>query len=83
MTPEFKPMADFDPTMRVMVREKTSGECIPWEPEWAGKYEAQAKEHSPGVIEYDGYLLDGWAEIPELAGKDKQAEAETEPEAAS
>ena len=67
MVPDLRPMSEFDPTQKVEVHDPVSDELIPWEPDWAEKYKAEAKEHSPGVMSYNGSLIDGWAPIPEEA----------------
>jgi hypothetical protein len=62
---DFKPMSEFDPSKLVMVRMADTGDTIPWDPEWMARFKETAKERSPGVLEFDGALLDGWIECEE------------------
>jgi hypothetical protein len=56
------PMDTFDPTARCLVHDKLNNELIMWRPEWAERYRKYAQPYdTPGVISWDGLLLDGWS----------------------
>jgi hypothetical protein len=58
-----KPMRDFDPSQPAIVHDRLDGRTFEWSPEWFDEYHDYATEHGPGVMEFDGALLDGWMEV--------------------
>ena len=54
------PMKEFDPTKPAMVHDRLNDKTFEWLPEWQASYKWHAKEVGPGVISWDGVLLDGW-----------------------
>jgi hypothetical protein len=58
---DWRPMAEFDPAKPALVHDKLNDQTIDWN---AGRYqrhcEAFATPFGPGVVEWDGLLLDGW-----------------------
>jgi hypothetical protein len=54
-------MSEFDPTKPSRVHDVLNDRTFAWKPEWAAHYRRHAKENGPGVIEWDGRLLDGWS----------------------
>jgi hypothetical protein len=56
-------MDTFDPTMLCMVHDQLNDTTFEWNPEWADDYRKYAAGgFSPGIISWDGLLLDGWSE---------------------
>lgn len=60
------PMRDFDPSRPAMVHDRLEGRTFEWSPDWLDEYRNYATEHGPGVIEFDGVLLDGWTEAASM-----------------
>jgi len=63
-TPLFRPMSEFDPSEPALVHDLRHDRVLPWSPSFRRSYERTARELTPGVVDYDGLLLDGWM-IPE------------------
>ncbi len=60
-------MKDFDPSVPSIVHDRLNNETFEWTPAaWKESYEKYATEGDPGVIAWDGRLLDGWAPIQEF-----------------
>ena len=59
-----RPMGEFDPSEPALVHDRRTKRLIPWEPAFRHSFARQAYEIAPGVVAYDGLLLDGWM-IPE------------------
>jgi hypothetical protein len=60
---DLRPMCEFDPSKPAMVHDGLNDETFEWVPErhmvhWEPVWEAE-----PGVIGWDGLLLDGWRPI--------------------
>ena len=56
-------MSEFDPARPSLVHDALNDVTFVWQREW----EADFREHAlpsttPGIIEWDGRLLDGWRE---------------------
>ena len=54
-----RPMKDFDPDRPSRVHDQLNDKIIDWDPRWAPTWKNH-RDHEPGVIEWDGLLLDGW-----------------------
>jgi hypothetical protein len=62
--PKFHPMRTFDPTKPAMVHDELNDVMVEFDPtEHRAHYERYAVEDRPGVIEWDGRLLDGWMPV--------------------
>lgn len=61
MSKNLPPMSEFDPTKPSMVHDALNDETFIWKPEWADHYRRYAQPSSPGVVGWDGRLLDGWS----------------------
>jgi hypothetical protein len=58
---DLRPMSEFDPSKPAMVHDRLNDETFEWVPEkHQADYERYASEFGPGVIDWDGLLLDGW-----------------------
>jgi hypothetical protein len=56
-----RPMREFDPAQPAMVHDQLNDDTFEWEPEkYREHYERYAQAWSPGIVEWDGLLLDGW-----------------------
>jgi hypothetical protein len=55
-----KPMSDFDPSEPAIVHDRRNDRCIPWSPAFEWEFKRRAKQHAPGIIAFEGLLLDGW-----------------------
>ena len=55
-----RPMSDFDPSEPSLVHDRRRDRMLPWSPAFRRSYERSAREHAPGVVAYEGLLLDGW-----------------------
>lgn len=53
-------MSSFDPQRRCRVHDRLNEKVFTWEPRWAPLYRKEARDHEPGVINWDGLQLDGW-----------------------
>jgi hypothetical protein len=58
-----RPMSEFDPSKRALVHDRLNDEIFEWVPERHIPYWELVKEAEPGVIAWDGLLLDGWRPI--------------------
>ena len=70
VSPDWRPMAEFDPSKPALVHDKLDDRVIDWQPErYQRHYQAFAMLLAPGVIHWDDRLLDGWMErqAPQLA----------------
>jgi hypothetical protein len=57
----WRPIAEFDPSKPAIVHDKLNDKTIDWRPErYLDHYRANSTPFDPGVIEWDGLLLDGW-----------------------
>jgi len=63
-TPLFRPMSEFDPSEPALVHDLRRDRVLSWSPSFQRSYKRNARELTPGVVDYDGLLLDGWL-IPE------------------
>ena len=60
---ELQPMRTFDPDRRCIVHDGAIDSTFAWNPLDAEHYRRYAEPwDTPGVISYDGALLDGWRE---------------------
>lgn len=58
---DWRPMSEFDAAKPAMVRDKLNDKVFEWQPErYQRHYEAFATSFGPGVVEWNGLLLDGW-----------------------
>ena len=58
-------MSEFDPSKQAMVHDQLNDDTFEWMPEkWREHYESYASEHAPGIVSWDGLLLDGWRPLP-------------------
>jgi hypothetical protein len=54
-------MQIFNPDAECLVHDRLTNELIAWKTEWAAHYREFAKEFDePGLVSWDGLLLDGW-----------------------
>jgi hypothetical protein len=51
---------EFDPSAPAMVHDRLNDRTFEWSPGMRAHYEQYAREIAPGVIAWDGLLLDGW-----------------------
>jgi hypothetical protein len=63
--PLCRPMREFDPSEPALVHDRRTNRLIPWEPAFRHSFARQARELEPGVVAYDGLLLDGWMILEE------------------
>ena len=56
-----RPISTFDPTQPALLHDRRNDKIIPWTGEDADRWNQEAREHGEGVIEWDGHLIDGWA----------------------
>jgi hypothetical protein len=59
-SPLYRPMSEFDPSEPALVHDRRHNRVLPWSPAFRRSYERTARELAPGVVDYDGLLLDGW-----------------------
>jgi hypothetical protein len=64
-------MDTFDPRKPCKVHDRLNDWLFDWKPEWAEHYREHAQKwETPGVIAWDGLLLDGWLELcPSIVGE--------------
>jgi hypothetical protein len=53
-------MDAFDPEKACLVHDHFNDQTFEWKPEWSSSYK-NTPNHRPGVISWDGLLLDGWS----------------------
>jgi len=58
--PLFRPMSEFDPSEPALVHDLRHDRLLPWSPSFQRSYRRTARELAPGVVDFDGLLLDGW-----------------------
>ena len=58
------PMTTFDPSRPALVHDRRNDRTFEWLPQWAAAYRRFARQHAPGIMDWDGVLLDGWIELP-------------------
>lgn len=58
-------MVAFDPSRPARVHDRLNDRVFIWKPAWAPTWKDR-RAHAPGVIEWDGLLLDGWEPVPRL-----------------
>jgi hypothetical protein len=58
-----RPMSEFDPSEPAIVHDRRTDRAIPWSPDFEWEFKRRAKQDAPGVIAFEGLLLDGWLEI--------------------
>ncbi len=58
-----RPMCEFDPSEPAILHDRRSNRAIPWSPDFEWEFKRHARQHAPGVIAFEGLLLDGWAAI--------------------
>ncbi len=62
--PNPQPMSTFDPSQPADVHDQLNDRVFRWKPEWASTW-LYRSDHAPGVVEWEGLLLDGWAPVPD------------------
>ena len=61
-------MSEFDPSKPAMVHDQLNDNTLKWHPErMAENYREYAGDFGPGVISWDGLLLDGWQPLVQAA----------------
>jgi hypothetical protein len=60
-------MSEFEPSASATVHDSLNERTFEWLPEWQASYRWHAKEVGPGIISWDGLLLDGWWPHDEIA----------------
>jgi hypothetical protein len=60
-----RPMSEFDPTPPALVHDQLNDQMFRWEPERHGRdwQRSGPTPWRPGVVEWDGLLLDGWMPV--------------------
>ena len=67
------PMSTFDPSNPAMVHDRLNDRTFEWKPEtMQANYEQYADPFEPGVIAWDGWLLDGWLPISRVSARPDQ-----------
>jgi hypothetical protein len=62
-------MSEFDPSEPGLLHDRLGNRALPWSPAFRVSYERTARELSPGVVDYEGLLLDGWMIVEDNDGK--------------
>ena len=60
--PDPHPIETLNPTSRALVHDQLNDKIFEWKPEWASTW-PDRRAHAPGVVEWDGLLLDGWEPV--------------------
>lgn len=60
---DLRPMIEFNPWRRSLVHDRLNDRMIEWQPAWLASFIQDSADHEPGVIEWDGLLLDGWCDL--------------------
>ncbi len=55
----WRPIIEFDPSEPILLHGRRRNRALPWSPAFRRSYERTARELLPGVMEYDGLLIDG------------------------
>jgi hypothetical protein len=63
MACKLTPMSEFDPTEPAMVHDAMNDRIFAWSPDFEWSFAKYARGHAPGIISFDGLLLDGWTDI--------------------
>lgn len=61
-----QPMSTFNPDGPCLVHDILNRKTFRWKLEWADDTKYAKPYDHPGIISWDGLLLDGWSTFPEL-----------------
>ena len=70
-THELRSMGEFDPDLPCLDHDKLNDVLLEWRPsDYAESYLVYGRNWEPGVVEWDGQLLDGWIPltVPSVRG---------------
>jgi hypothetical protein len=56
-------MSEFDPSEPAILHDRRNDRTIAWSPAFEWEYKRNARQHAPGVIAFEGLLLDGWRDV--------------------
>jgi hypothetical protein len=59
MAKNLRAMLGFDPSQPSRVHDSLNDTIFVWKPQWAMHYRRFVRKNEPGVVEWDGRLLDG------------------------
>ena len=63
-------MSEFDPSKAALVHDQLNDITLQWQPEkWEAHFRRYAEPWGPGVVNWDGMLLDGWRPLPAAVPK--------------
>jgi hypothetical protein len=69
-------MTEFDPAQPAVVHDRVNDKMIKWSPDWREGYEKYARPDAPGVVAFDGLLLDGWCPLFKVVPGPRMTEAD-------
>jgi hypothetical protein len=62
-----RPMSEFDPSEPAILHDRRNDRTIAWSPAFEWEFKRYARQHAPGVIAFEGLLLDGWRDVEDRA----------------
>ena len=64
-----RPMSEFDPSEPATLHDRRNDRMIAWSPAFEWEFKRHARQHEPGVVVFEGLLLDGWKQVEDRALK--------------
>ena len=61
--PAMRPMNEFNPSEPAILHDRVSDTIITWTGDKGGEWKQYAKRHTVGIMEFEGYLFDGWGNV--------------------
>ena len=61
--PAMRPMDEFDPSEPAILHDRLSNKIITWTGDKSREWKQYATRHSVGIVEFEGYLFDGWGNV--------------------
>jgi len=56
-------MDEFNPSEPAILHDRISDTIVTWTGDKGGEWQQYAKRHTVGIIEFEGYLFDGWGDV--------------------
>jgi hypothetical protein len=71
-------MTEFDPAQPALVHDRVNDQMMEWSPDWRDNYRKYARPDAPGVVTFDGLLLDGWRPLLKVVPGSPMTEADAD-----
>jgi hypothetical protein len=71
-------MTEFDPAQPALVHDRVNDQMMEWSPDWRDNYRKYARPDAPGVVAFDGLLLDGWRPLLKVVSGSPMTETDAD-----